>query len=272
MPQSGKKSSSPAAQYFGEVLRMLRTAAGLSQSELGERMSYSGAAVSAVETFAKPATDEFIKAAEKALEAGGIISAASKYLRLERYPAHFQGFVRVEQEALSVSSYCPQLIHGLLQTPDYARAVLHCAFPPLEDDVEVLVSARMERKALLDRKPTCVVNVILEEVALRRHIGGPEVMRAQYEFLVASAARPNVVLQVMPTERAEHAGLQGGPLTLLETVEETMLAYMEGNGHSVLVSDPREVGLLARRYAMIRSQALSPEESVALIEQLAGEL
>ncbi|MFB8772916.1 DUF5753 domain-containing protein [Streptomyces broussonetiae] len=178
----------------------------------------------------------------------------------------------MEQEAVSVSSYCPQLIDGLLQTPDYARAVLGCAFPPLEDDVEMLVSARMERKALLDRRPTCVINVILEEAALGRRIGGAEVMRAQYEHLAACAARPNVVLQVMPTERAEHAGLQGCPLTLVETAEETMLAYMEGNGHSILVSDTSEVGVLARRYAMIRSQALSPEESVALIEQLAGEL
>ncbi|MGH1556386.1 helix-turn-helix domain-containing protein [Streptomyces sp. L7] len=66
-----KKASSPAAQYFAEVLRLLRTAAGLSQNELGDLMAYSGAAVSAVETCAKPATDEFIEAAEKALNAGG---------------------------------------------------------------------------------------------------------------------------------------------------------------------------------------------------------
>ncbi|MFC8665742.1 Scr1 family TA system antitoxin-like transcriptional regulator [Streptomyces sp. NPDC057199] len=272
MAQPKKNSSSPAAQYFAEVLRMLRTKAGLSQTELGERMAYTGAAVSAVETCAKPATDEFIEAAEKALEAGGVIAAAAKYLRLERYPAHFQGFVQLEQEALSVSSYCTQLLHGLLQTAEYARAVLNCAFPPLdEDEVDKLVSARLERKALFDRKPVCVINVILEEAALRRQTGGSEAMRAQYEYLITCAERPNVVLQVMPTTMAGHAGLQG-PLTVLETPENTTLVYMEGNGQSTLVSRPDEVGFLARRYAMIRSQALHPEESVALIEQLAGEL
>ncbi|MER6626915.1 helix-turn-helix transcriptional regulator [Streptomyces sp. NPDC000987] len=267
-----KKNSSPAAQYFAEVLRMLRTAAGLSQNELGDLMAYSGAAVSAVETCAKPATDEFIGAAEKALNAGGILAAAAKYLRLERYPEHFQGFVQLEQEALSVSSYCPQLLHGLLQTKDYAHAVLECAFPPLEqEEIEQLVSARMERKSLFDRKPVCVVNMILEETTLRRRIGGVEVMRAQYEYLLVSSKKPNLVLQVMPTARAEHAGLQG-PLTILDTPEDTTLVYMEGNGHSTLISRPDEVGTLARRYAMIRSQALHPEESAALIEQLAGEL
>ncbi|MEV6172662.1 helix-turn-helix transcriptional regulator [Streptomyces sp. NPDC051954] len=272
MGQPKRNASSPAAQYFAEVLRMLRTTGGLSQNELGDLMAYSGAAVSAVETCAKPATDEFIEAAEKALNAGGLVAAAAKYLRLERYPAHFQGFVQLEQEALSVSSYCTQLIHGLLQTKEYAHAVLSCAFPPLEEDeVEQLVSARMERKALFDRKPVCVINVIIEEAVLRRQVGGPGVMRAQYEYLVACARKPNVVLQVMPTSSAGHAGLQG-PLTVLETPEDTTLVYMEGNGHSTLVSRPDEVGILARRYAMIRSQALHPEESAALIEQLAGEL
>ncbi|WP_189184919.1 helix-turn-helix domain-containing protein [Streptomyces albiflavescens] len=272
MGQPKKNSSSPAAQYFAEVLRMLRTQAGLSQNELGERMAYSGAAVSAVETCAKPATDEFIEAAEKALEAGGLVSAASKYLRLERYPAHFQGFVQLEQEALSVSSYCTQLIHGLLQTKEYAQAVLNCAFPPLEEaDVEQLVSARMERKALLDRKPVCVINIITEEAALRRKIGGAEVMRAQYEYLTACARRPNVVLQVMPMATAAHAGLPG-PMTVIETPEDTALVYMEVEGQSTLVSRPDEAGILTRRYAMIGRQALRPEESIGLIEQLAGEL
>ncbi|MFF3516043.1 Scr1 family TA system antitoxin-like transcriptional regulator [Streptomyces sp. NPDC002573] len=272
MGQPRKNSPSPAAQYFAEVLRTLRVNAGLSQNELGERMAYSGAAVSAVETCAKPATDEFIAAAEKALGAGGLIAAAAKYLRLERYPAHFQGFVQLEQEALSISSYCTQLIHGLLQTKEYAEAVLNYAFPPLDtEEVERLVSARMERKELLDRKPGCVVNVILEEAALKRRIGDTETMRAQYEHLSASTRRPNVVLQVMPENRAGHAGLQGA-LTVLDTPENTTLVYMEGNGHSTLVSRPDEVGVLARRHAMIRSQALHPEESAALIEQLAGEL
>lgn len=272
MGQPKKNSSSPAAQYFAEVLRVLRTKAGLSQNELGDRMGYSGAAVSAVETCAKPATDEFVEAAEKALEAGGLVSAGSKYLRLERYPAHFQGFVQLEQEAISVSSYCTQLIDGLLQTEAYTRAVLDCAFPPLDqEEIDQLTAARMERRALLDRKPSCVVSVIIEEAALRHSMGDAEVMRSQYEYLLACAERPNVVLQVMPIAKGGHAGLQG-PMKLIETPEQTTLVYMEGNGHSTLVSKPEDVGLLARRYAMIRSQALRPEESVALIEQLAGEL
>ncbi|MEU8826790.1 helix-turn-helix transcriptional regulator [Streptomyces sp. NPDC048636] len=273
MSQSKKKDSAPpTVQYFAAVLRLLRERAGLTQDELGALMSYTGSAVSAIETCAKPPTDEFIDAAEKALDAGGLLRSAIKYLRLERYPAHFQGFVQLEQEALSVSSYCTQLIDGLLQTEDYARAMFDYAFPPLdEEEVNLLVEARVDRTALFDRKPLAVVNVILEEAALRRRLGPPEVMRAQYGHLLECVARPNVVIQVMPMNRPGHAGLPG-PMKLIEMPDETPLVYLEGQGQSILVSKPQEVGVLTRRYAMIRSQALDPGESANFIEQLMGEL
>ncbi|WP_281728008.1 Scr1 family TA system antitoxin-like transcriptional regulator [Streptomyces sp. RKND-216] len=96
-------------------------------------------------------------------------------------------------------------------------------------------------------------------------------MRAQYEHLLNSASRPNVTIQVMPSVRGMHAGLRG-PMKLIETADSERLAYMEGNDQSTLVSKPDEVGVLCRRCAMIGRQALRPEESLALIEQLAGEL
>ncbi|ASR00548.1 helix-turn-helix transcriptional regulator [Streptomyces sp. 11-1-2] len=273
MAQTKKKDSAPpTVQYFAAVLRLLRERAGLTQDELGALMNYTGSAVSAVETCAKPPTDEFIDAAEKALDAGGLLRSAIKYLRLERYPAHFQGFVQLEQEALSVSSYCTQLIDGLLQTEDYAREVLRCAFPPLtEEEINELTEARMDRKALFDRKPMALIHTILEESALRRELGGVDVMRAQHAQLLQYAKLPNVVLQIMPLKRAGHAGLQG-PISLIESPDLITLAYMEGHGKSILITKPDEVGVLAHRYAMIRSQALRPDESVRLIEELMGEL
>ncbi|SCK34274.1 helix-turn-helix transcriptional regulator [Streptomyces sp. WMMB 322] len=268
----GKKVASPAAQYFAEVLRLLRTSAGLSQNELGARMNYTGAAVSAVETGAKPATDEFIEAAEQALGAGGVLRAASKYVRLERYPEYFQGFVQLEQDALSVMSWCTHVIDGLLQAEDYARELLRCGFPPIaEEEIEPLTTARLERAVLLERKPVCVVDVVLDEAALRRQVGTADTMKRQYEHLLSCAQRPNITVQVMPTTMALHAGLHG-PMKLVETAECERLVYMENNGKSTLVSKPDEVGVLARRCAMIRSQALCPEGSLILIEQLAGEL
>ncbi|HWM40403.1 MAG TPA: DUF5753 domain-containing protein, partial [Streptomyces sp.] len=142
--------------------------------------------------------------------------------------------------------------------------------PPDEDEIEQLTTARLERAVLLARKPGCVVDIVLDEAALRRRIGGPKTMKSQYEHLLACAERPNVTLQLMPTARGAHAGLDG-PMTLMETPECERLVYMEGNDKSTLVSKQDEVGVLARRCAMIRSQALRPEESLGLIEQLASE-
>ncbi|MET7934356.1 helix-turn-helix transcriptional regulator [Streptomyces sp. NPDC005322] len=236
MSQSKKKDSAPpTVQYFAAVLRLLRERAGLTQEELGALMNYTGSAVSAVETCAKPPTDEFIDAAEKALDAGGLLRSAIKYLRLERYPVYFQGFVHFEQEEL-----------------------------------EQLVEARMDRKALFHRKPMALIHTVLEESALRRQIGDREVMHAQYEHLVQCAGLPNVTIQVMPLQRAEHAGLRG-PMKLIETPDESPLVYMESHDESILVSKADKVGALTRRYAMIRTQALGPDESVSFIKQLMGE-
>ncbi|MGW5447338.1 Scr1 family TA system antitoxin-like transcriptional regulator [Streptomyces asiaticus] len=144
-----------------------------------------------METCAKPPTDEFIDAAEKALDAGGLLRSAIKCLRLERYPVYFQGFVQLEQEAVAVSSYCTQVIDGLLQTKDYARALLKSNYPPFEpEELEQLVEARMDRKALLTRKPMALIHTILEEPALRRRIGGAEVIAATaWADFLAFAAR-----------------------------------------------------------------------------------
>ncbi|MBI0384762.1 hypothetical protein JBE27_53030, partial [Streptomyces albiflaviniger] len=134
---------------------------------------------------------------------------------------------------------------------------------------EQLVQGRLDRKAIFDRKPRALIHVILEEAALRRQIGGPEVMSRQYEHLVECAARPGVSIQVMPMNQAEHAGLRG-PFTVIETPEDTSLVYTESHGESILVSKPDKVAALTRRYAMIRTQALGPKESVSFIEQLMG--
>jgi hypothetical protein len=204
----------------------------------------------------------------------GILRMAGKYLVLDRYPPHFKDYVGLEQSTLSLFSYETFMIHGLFQTEEYAHALIGGGFPPLpEEKVEQLVEARMDRKALFDREPTAVVELVLDEGALRRDFGGPEVMRRQYAYLAECAQRRNVTLQVMPLNRGlrgEHAGAHG-PLNLVKSPEHRQLAYTESQGTSLLISDPGEATLLDQRYAMIRAQALSPDESLSLIERLKGE-
>ncbi len=273
MAQGGKRGSgATATRYFAAVLRLLRERAGLSQEELGRQIGYTGAQVSAVETCVRIAKPEFIDRADDVLGAGGVLKAAAEYLRLDRYPEFFKAFARLEAEALSVGSYQTHLLHGLLQTEEYARALMECRYPPLEEEeIEQLVVARVERAALFSRKPRALLSFVIEESVLRRGIGSASMTRAQLEHLVELAALRNVALQVMPSRNGQHAGMDG-PMTVIETPEHEHLVYLEAQEHSVLVSDPDEVARYAQRYAMIRTQALGLDESVSLIKQLAGEL
>lgn len=264
--------SSGTARYFAELLRRFRKSRGLTQAQLGELVHVSDSYVSAIETCERIPSPEFIAAADKALEAGGLLALATEHLAHDRYPAFFKDFAKLEAEALSVWSYSNHVLDGLLQTEEYALTLIGSEFPPLDDEeMNRLVDARMTRKKLFSRKPTAVLSFVIEESVLRRLLGGRQAMHSQLVHLLSCAALRNVLIQVMPLVRSSHAGLDG-PMKVIETPEHKHLAYLEVQGNSHLLADSGEVARFAQRYAMIRTQALGLEESVALIEELASEL
>ncbi|MCM2419308.1 helix-turn-helix transcriptional regulator [Streptomyces sp. RKAG293] len=264
--------SSGTARYFAELLRTFRKSRGLTQAQLGELVHVSDSYVSAVETCERIPSPEFIAAADEALEAGGLLAIATEHLAHDRYPAFFKDFAKLEADALSLWSYSSHVLDGLLQTEEYARAVINCEFPPQDDEaMERLVEARMARQQLFVRKPICLLSIVIEESVLRRPVGPPEVILAQLSHLLSCADLRNVTIQVMPLDRGGHAGLNG-PMKLIETPERKQLAYLEVQGTSHLLSDVNDVAQLFQRYAMIRTQALGLEESVALIKELAAQL
>lgn len=271
-----KETAGPATRLVAEIAKMLRERMGLTQEELGAKIGFSAAAVSAMETCAQPASDEMLMALERVLGQGlGIFVRAREYVRLDKYPAQFKNYVLLEQKAVGLCLYATLVVHGLFQTEAYARALIGGGYPPLPDErVAELVEARMARKALLDREPVALIEVILEESLLRRTIGGQEVMRDQLLHLAECAKRRNVTLQVLPLDcglLGEYAG-DRGPMNLIETPGHDHLVYMEPQDESLLISDPAKVSAYTQRYAKIRSQALGPRESLGLIERLAGDL
>lgn len=116
-----------------------------------------------------------------------------------------------------------------------------------------------------------MVTAVIEEVVLRRPIGGSEIHREQLEQLIRLAQLRSVELQVMPTDRSEHAGM-GGPFILLTPRGKAQVGYTEVQNGSRLVTDPEEVRILAARYGSIRAQALTMRESLDLIKNMLGEL
>jgi hypothetical protein len=167
--------------------------------------------------------------------------------------------------------YAVYAVPGLLQTEDYARAVFHMQRPLLEDDViEQRLEARMVRQEIFCRRPAPLLSFVIEEAVLRRPIGGPKVMRETLKQILVTGQSRNVEVQVMPIEREDNAALSG-PFSLIDVDRGQRLAYAEVQDLSHLYTDATYVRTLEARYGILRSQALTPSESVAFIEQLMGD-
>ncbi|OEV02884.1 helix-turn-helix domain-containing protein [Streptomyces oceani] len=264
-------SASTTLKYFGSQLKLLRTRASLSRAELADRAGYSESTIASVEQGRRVPQQELIERVDEALAAGGLLRAGGAYLVEARFPSWFQDFALLEADAVSLYLYSNHIIPGLLQTQDYARAVISGSCPPPDDEeTDRRIAARIDRQNLLTRRPLPVLGFVLEEVVIRRPIGGPTVLKAQLERLAECARMRHISLQVMPTERESHAGLEG-PMVLLETPERRNLAYIEGQRGSFLISEKEEVSVLTQRYGILRAQALDPEESLALVDRVMGE-
>ncbi|WP_158288149.1 helix-turn-helix transcriptional regulator [Streptomyces sp. ICBB 8177] len=268
----GKEETAQMLRYFGSQVKHFRGLKGMTQEELGKAVGYSLDTIASIEQGRRPPPLKFFDPADCVLCAGGIIANAKRFLEFPRYPAFFAEFADAEAKAISVSYYECMAIPGPLQTEPYARAAISAYCPPYSpEQVDQYVAARLERKALLTRKPPAILGFVIEHAVLRRPIGGREAFKKQLLHVAEAARRNNVTLQVMPDGCEEHAGLEG-PMTLLETEDRRMVGYVEYQGGSEWVSKPEDVSVLHQRYGIIRAQALTTRDSLALIESLAGEL
>ncbi|MFI1783390.1 Scr1 family TA system antitoxin-like transcriptional regulator [Streptomyces rubiginosohelvolus] len=269
-----KETASPMARMVAEMARTLRVQRGWTQEQEGKEIGYSAAAISAMETCAQPASDAMLVELQRVHGKGTrIFETARQYMRMERLPEQFKDYALLEEAALSLQLFATNVVHGLFQTEAYARALIGGGYPPLPDErVEELVQLRMARKALFDRGPLPMIEVIIDEAVLRRVIGNEEIMREQLLHLVECARRRNVTLLVLPLDAGKYGEYAGahGEMNLLETPEHERLVYLDPQDESLLISDPTKVSTYTQRYAKIRSQALGPRESLDLIKRLAG--
>ncbi|MEE1757010.1 helix-turn-helix domain-containing protein [Streptomyces sp. SP18CS02] len=273
MHPANKPRKNATWHLIGAQVGQLRRAAGLTQPELAEQVSLHIDTIASVEQGRRPLKYDLAQQLDQVLDARGVLAVAvSRVPERERYPAFAQDFVEHEQQALTLLSYQNQVVPGQLQTEEYAAAVFSCLFPPISpEEAEERLSARLDRHKFFDRKPwPPMMNFIIEESILHRPIGGRAVLREQIRHLRHCAELPYMAVQIMPTAREKHSGL-AGPMVLLETPDHDQLAYIEGQRVSFLVDDPDEVSVLQQKYGMLRSQALTPEESMGLLDDLAGE-
>lgn len=269
-PRPEDEPGSGVVTAFGRQLKLLRVRAGLERPEFGALVGYAGQSIASFEQGRRIAPPRFIDRADEVLDAGGVLKALKEEVGRAQYPAFFRDMARLEASAVGLSVYAALAVPGLLQTTEYAKAVFQMQRPLLDDDViEQRLTARMARQEIFTRRPAPLLSFIIEEVVLRKPIGGLATLREQLEQILLVGQNRNVEIQVMPTDREDHAGL-GGPFNLIDTAEGRRIAYTEVQDDSRLYTSTGKIRELEARYGILRSQALTPRESLDFIEELLG--
>jgi transcriptional regulator with XRE-family HTH domain len=260
-------------------LRRLRENQQLTLQEVADRLGWSRATVSRLETgqtrphhgdvadlldlygISSPDRDALIELARQAKQRGWWTAYVDVFT---------DSYVGFEDEASRICTWDPQLIHGLLQTEDYARAVITTGRMLSGSAVERRIAARKIRQKLLDRDDAPELYAVLDEAVLRRPIGGPAVMSTQLLALVEAARRPHVTIRVLPYAAGEHAGLDGR-FTMLSFPDpaDPDIAYVEGTMGNVYLESSQETEQHRNRYEQIRKSSLSAVESIETITQAA---
>ncbi|MCX4822773.1 helix-turn-helix domain-containing protein [Streptomyces sp. NBC_01142] len=259
-------SASPL-DYYGYELRRYREAADLTQKQLGAIVNYTGSLIGQVETARKLPTAEFSERVDAALGTGGLLSRLLGLVLRSQLPAWFQQVAELEARATEISTFQTHMVHGLLQTGGYARAVLGTMD---RADLDDRTAVRLARQRILEKEVPPVLWAVLGEGALYQEIGGAEVMRGQLAHLLSFEENPRVNVQVLPYGAGAHAGLQGS-FNLYRFASDPGILYTEGYGMGHPTANPEDFRDCSLRYDHLQAAALSIKDSAELTRQVMEE-
>jgi transcriptional regulator with XRE-family HTH domain len=257
--------TSNPARYFGRQVRRARHTAGWTLAEFGQRIGYDPGQISRIENGKRPPSELFAQMCDRAFpERSGWFSEFYAESRTWiATPPWFRSWVEHEQRAETLRIWQPGVFSGLLQTEDYARAILAVDPGVTEDQVNGRLTARLSRQAILTRDDPPTVWFLVDEAALRRCVGSPQVMAAQLAQLTGVGRLPNATIQVIPN--IAHAGLLGG-FAITERV-----AYVETAVAGQVFEDAEIIADLLTRFDTLRNEAFRGSESLTLIERMCEE-
>lgn len=259
-PRRLKGKVSPALLPFGRRFRRFREAKGWSQDNLARRArdgeGVTPQYIGAIETGRTRCTREFAEAMDEILEANGeLVALWEDLVKDAAFPVWFD-WVSIEEMARALESWQTMLIHGLLQTPAYAAAVLHGNTEAIE--------ARLKRQEILVREDPPDCTFLMDEGVLYREVGGPEVMRDQLEHLL-NPPSDRITVQVVPSH-GEHIG-NVGSFTVATLEDLTEVAYVETVARGFTMGEVEDISEVRRALREIRSLALPVGQSADLISR-----
>jgi len=274
MPGNGDRSRTPEG-VFGKALKFHRERAGLSQTELAGLSNYSNTVISKIENGDRPPAEGFPGRMDAIPQLGtdGELERLWGWLedsaRHRAYPGWFDRWPDYEKAAIALRTFELVVIPGLLQTDQYARAVLRTRIGDTDEEIDAMVEARMARQIILAKDKPPTVWAVLDEGVLRRPVGGPHVMREQLNRLADAARRPNTVIQVIPADAGAHEGLRGAGFVIAEFTDHPSVAYQDTAVQGQIVDSAADVGSLLVLWDTIKAEALPRAASLDLIEEAA---
>ncbi|MET7453786.1 helix-turn-helix transcriptional regulator [Streptomyces sp. NPDC005574] len=269
---------------LGQELRRLRELKGMTAEEVAERLLVSQSKISRLENGRRSISQRDVRdlCGVYEVEDQRIVDSLMQMAKDSRQQGWWHAFgdipysvyIGLETDAESLRVYEPQVITGLLQTRQYAEAIIQGALPETStSDIEKRVQVRLRRQDRIaaDREPLRLW-VVLDEAALRRVVGSRQVMREQLEQVAEMSQQPHITVQVLPFEVGAHPGING-QYAILEFADaaDSSVVYIEGVTSDLYLEKAHDVQKYTVMYEHLRAQALNVEQSRRLIEDVAKE-
>lgn len=271
-------------RQLGADLRRLREMAGLTLEEAGARVGISKATLSRYETkegvVKWPAVDALCREYGATDEERLALVELAKGARIQGWwrsladpiPESMNLMLTLEDEVVREDHYACMYVPGLLQTRAYAEAVHRASEVQCEErEVQHMVDIRMKRQELLERQDPPHLWAVIDEAALRRRVGGREVMREQLEHLLSMAERSRITVQVLPFDRGAHAAAVGSFAVLRGQAPELDVVYVDLLGGGLFMEKPEELERYKLAFEYLSAQALDFESSTDLIDRISKE-
>ena len=264
---------------LGAFLRARRQELGLTVDQVAERLLCSPSKVSRMETGQRGATARDVR---DLCELYGVLDAGERerLMNLARegkeqgwwqsYDLDFSTYVGLEAAATELKYYQTTIVPGLLQTADYARAMIEVSVPALSPErIEKLLEVKLTRQQILTQDPPLKVWALLDEAALHRVVGGPSVMARQLDKLTELTSTPYVTMQVIAFGAGAHAAMDSTFNILDFAGPVPSVVYVEGLVGWIYLDRPQDIDRYQQVFALLREKALSPQESRELIAKIA---
>jgi transcriptional regulator with XRE-family HTH domain len=284
MDVAGRKAPTIRLRRLAGELKRLRVAAGLKQEEVAERTGLDASSIYRIERALNRPQRRTVTTLlslygvtdpnRQATLLGWLKDSGQQgwFQLYEPYlPEQYQTYIGFEYEAESLRNYESLFVPGLLQTEDYARAVIRGVVPTISpDDVQRRVEVRMQRQIVFQRPTPMQLWAIMDEAAIRREVGGPSVMHAQLQHLVRASASPHIRVQVVPFGAGAHPGMPGSCIVMdFADPFDAPLVYLDSLAGDLFLETADDVERFSATFEQIAAQALTPTQTKKLIQEAA---